>query len=170
MIRLSFCFFWIQILIIIMLIIISVKRKKYEDSSDTNIVFRDLQLTDTFRSTLLPEKNWSKDYINTIFSGFFYYLTKKMNFCHKLKFSNPNIFSTWLRKPLILQTQTIRSNRMYIKGLQHRVATVKELKISSLWPKLISIGTEYIAYDRLFIMKFIKTRNSGRFEPFFLGF
>jgi len=63
-----------------------------ENNFDTNIIFRDLQPTDTFQSTLLLEKNWSKDHkhnIIRILLGGYLNLSEKMSLCHKLKFSNP---------------------------------------------------------------------------------
>ena len=39
--------------------------------------------------------------------------TKKMSFCHKLKFSNPYIFETWLCKASIFPTLIIWSYRVH---------------------------------------------------------
>ena len=76
---------------------------------------------------------------------------KELSFCHKLEFSNPYIFATGWRKPLILQTYMIWSNRNH---------SLKYLRSMSLGCKDIGIGkskfvakTQFLSFDifRIFI-------------------
>ena len=57
----------------------------------------------------------------------------ELSLCHKLKFSNPYIFSTWQYKPLIFQTQIIWSNRIY--SLKYLISTTlagKDIVVNKL--------------------------------------
>ena len=53
-------------------------------------------------------------------------LLKELSLCHKLGFSNPYIFGTQCRKPLIFQTYIIRSNRIH--SLKYLRSTTLEYK------------------------------------------
>ena len=51
---------------------------------------------------------------------------KELSLCHKLWFSNPNIFGTHCRKPLIFQTYIFRSNKSH--SLKFQIFTKLESK------------------------------------------
>ena len=71
---------------------------------------------------------------------------KGIKLCHKLKFSNPYIFSTWWCKPFILQCYIIWSNR---------IQSWKCLRSATYWGK-IRIGAFFTDIFRGFL-----------WEPFF---
>ena len=70
---------------------------------------------------------------------------KKLSFCHKLKFSNSSIFATWLCKPFIFQTQTIKSNRIYsLKYQRSTISSCKDIGIRK---------SEFVAETRFLCIK-----------------
>ena len=59
------------------------------------------------------------------------YRTKELSFCHKLKSSDLNIFSTWWCKPLIFQTQIILSITIY--SLKYLISNRLGYKVIEIW-------------------------------------
>ena len=60
----------------------------------------------------------------------FKYFKKELSLCHKLKFSNPYIFTTGWRRPLIFQTYIIWSNRIHsLKYLRSTTLGCKDIRI-----------------------------------------
>ena len=56
--------------------------------------------------------------------------TKELSLCHKLKFSNPYIFTTGWRRPLIFQTYNIWCNRIHsLKYLRFTTVGYKDIRI-----------------------------------------
>ena len=70
-----------------------------------------------------------------------YFCIKKLNFCHKLKSSDPNFFATWWCKPMIFQTQII---------LSISINSLKYLRSTTLGYKDIGIRkSDFVAKTQL---------------------
>ena len=85
---------------------------------------------------------------------------KELSLCHKLHYSNPNIFRTRCCKPLLFQTQTIWS---------HRFNSLKYLKFTTFGSKDIVIRkSEFVAKTQfLWNPKVLKNINFQSILVFF---
>ena len=78
---------------------------------------------------------------------------KELSLCHKLKFSNPNIFATQCRRPQIFQTMnSVRSNSVSLKYQRPTPSGCKDIGVRKF---------EFVAKTQFFCYISFKSRYSN---------
>ena len=78
-----------------------------------NRFFLIIYMKPSFKSSSVNFCYFKTESKNFAVPTYLFHLSKELTLCHKLWFSNPNIFRTQCRKPLIFQTYIFWSNKSH---------------------------------------------------------